>query len=414
MSDHALLSASGSEKWMKCWGSLALEAGIPNTSSSYADEGTAAHTLASWCLESDVSPEPEAYRGRRIDVGTRTFEVDSEMVEHVGTYVRNVLSYAEGHQLFVEQRVDYSASIGQPDAFGTSDAVILTTDGELQVHDLKYGRGVQVDAEQNSQLMLYALGAAEAFELIGDFDRVRMVIHQPRKGHLSEWACSMAELKAFATEARIAAKAATDLLAGAGPAEKSLTPGEKQCRWCRAKSTCPALAAEVRDVVHATSATPDDFEDLTVQDTTLMAAHNADHLSAAMAKVDLIEDWCKAIRAEVERRLVEGAEVPGYKLVVGRKGARSWTDATEAEAALKTFRLKTEEMYDLKLISPTTAEKLSKDKVIGPRQWSKVQTLIGQSDGKPSVAPASDKRPAITVAASVDDFDVIDDGADLV
>ena len=412
---HALLSASGSAKWLACAGSLALEAGIPNRSSSYADEGTAAHTLAAWCLESDTSPDPEAFRGRRIDVeGRATFEVGADLIEHVGTYVNNVLAFAEGHTLLVEQRVDYSESIGQPDAFGTSDAIIITTDGELQVHDLKYGRGERVDAEDNTQLMLYALGAIETFELAYDFDRVRLFIHQPRLGHLSEWGCSLEDLRSFKTKARIAAKLATDLLSSGDPAQY-LQAGEKQCRWCRAKATCPALAADVRATVHMSSATPDDFEDLTVQDTDLLKAHNADSLASAMAKVDLIEQWCKAIRGEVEARLVEGKPVPGYKLVAGRKGARSWSDAAEAEAQLKSFRLKVEEMYDLSLISPTTAEKLAKAGTIGPRQWSKAQPLIRQSEGKPSVAPESDKRPAITVAAQPDDFeDLGADAGDLV
>ncbi len=125
--------------------------------------------------------------------------------------------------------------------------------------------------------------------------------------------------------------------------------------------------------------------------------------------------WIKAQRAEIERRLFEGEALADWKVVAGKKGNRAWSSKDEAETLLKGFRLKTEEMYDFTVISPTTAEKLSKAGTIGPRQWAKAQDLITQAEGKPSVAPASDKRPGISVAATADDFDVVaDDGADLV
>ena len=139
-----------------------------------------------------------------------------------------------------------------------------------------------------------------------------------------------------------------------------------------------------------------------------------DPLAAAMAAVDLIEDWCKAVRAEVERRLLAGVPVPGYKLVEGRRGSRSWASKEEAEATLKSMRLKVEEMYDLSLISPTSAEKLAKAGTIGPRQWPKLQGLITQSNGKPSVAPESDKRPALVMTPPADEFDDLTTADDLV
>ena len=124
-----------------------------------------------------------------------------------------------------------------------------------------------------------------------------------------------------------------------------------------------------------------------------------------MSTTDLIEAWCKAVRAKVEAELLAGNSVPGFKLVQGRRGARKWADLTAAEQALKAMRLKVEEMYDLSLISPTTAEKLHKAGTIGPRQWPKLQTLVVQPEGMPSVAPESDKRPALAVQASADEFD---------
>jgi hypothetical protein len=124
-----------------------------------------------------------------------------------------------------------------------------------------------------------------------------------------------------------------------------------------------------------------------------------------MSKADLIEGWLKAIRAEVESRLLAGESVQGYKIVQGKRGNRAWADKAEAEALLKSMRLKVEEMFDLTLISPTSAEKLAKAAVIGPRQWPKVQALITQPEGNPSVAPESDKRPALVMSAVANDFD---------
>jgi hypothetical protein len=185
-----------------------------------------------------------------------------------------------------------------------------------------------------------------------------------------------------------------------------LRPAEKACKFCRAKATCPALRNEVASTTtFSTPATPEEFADSEVEVAaeTMRAADEA-WLAACLDKADLIEDWCKAIRAEVERRLLAGDGVPGYKLVQGKKGNRAWDKPAEVEALLKTMRLKEAEMYDFKLISPTTAEKLAKAGTIGPRQWPKLQSLITQSEGKPHVAPATDSRPALVVTPVVDDF----------
>lgn len=410
MTQHATLSASGAPGWMRCHGKLAMEKPFPNTSSAYADEGTAAHEVAQMCLEQNQ--DASAFAGRVITVTRgegaqkteRKFTVNEEMVENVQKYVDIVRGL--GGELMVEQRVDFSRWIGVDDSFGTSDAVIVWPEQrEIAVVDLKYGRGVAVSAYENEQAQLYACGTLDLLSLAYDVEddwQVRLMIVQPRIGNTSEWPLTVGQLKDFAARASVAARHAIHQYDG--KAEPKLTPGEKQCRFCRAKATCPALAAEVRDVVTA-DATADDFDDLTVADDEAIAAQPDDQLAAAMSKIDLVEQWCKAVRAETERRLLAGAEVPGFKLVQGRRGARAWANKDEAEAALKAMRLKAEQMYDMSLVSPTTAEKLAKAGAIGPRQWAKVQELIVQPEGKASVAPAEDKRPALTLSASADDFD---------
>lgn len=406
---HARLSPSGAHRWMVCPGSLKMEEPFPNTSSVYADEGTAAHTLMDWCLT--TGQDASAYAGRLIEVeGTgRKFEVDEDMVFGVQGYCDYVRGL--GGELMVEQVVDLSTTLGQPDCFGTADTIVIvgTT---LHVVDLKYGRRY-VSAEDNKQLMLYALGALDVASLCYDIERVVLTIYQPKVSmEPSIHEISVEDLLEFAAEAKTGAAHAVYQLNGGRKPE--LNPGESQCQWCKAKAVCPALKAEMQAV--ATSvASAEDFEDLTADGLKEKLAETpADVLAGAMDRADLLEMLAKALRAEVERRLVAGTPVPGYKLVEGKRGHRKWINADEAELQLKTMRLKQEEMYDLKLISPTAAEKLAKAGTIGPRQWKKLKDQYAQSPGKPSVEPESDARPAITVAATADDFAVIEDGADLV
>ncbi len=416
MADHAhTFSASIFERLMLCPGSAVLSQGAPRTTSAYAEWGTQCHELAAKMLEGEdnvVSGDAEMF-----DVA----------LQYAG-YVRSL----DGDNLWVEQRVSFAEPLGIPadadDGFGTADAIVAKG-SELIVIDLKTGRGVDVDATDNPQLKCYALGALELLNgLAGDFETVRLVIVQPRAGGVKEWVTSVADLYEWArTEGTTAVRSVRNAVSLKGNSlgtmvdadwEKAfLTPGEAQCKFCPAKATCPALRNAVVNTIAGTTvspASPDEFLDELSDDSTKLTADAEDGaawVSAALQRVDLIEDWCKAVRAEAERRLLAGEEVPGFKVVQGKKGNRKWVDPAAVETLFKdTFRLKTEEMYDLSLISPTSAEKLQKAKVIGPRQWAKVTGLITQSEGKPHVAPASDPRPALDVRPVRDDFtDLADD-----
>lgn len=409
MTTHARLSPSGADRWMTCPGSVVLaEHYHEDESSEFAAEGTAAHELAAMALTE--GNDAVAYLGRVIEADGFRFTVDNDMAEAVQQYLDYVRSI--GGDLFVEQRLSIEHITGEEDAHGTSDAVILDGD-ELVIADLKFGRGVKVEAKDNRQLQIYALAALAEYEFVYDFTNVRLAIHQPRLSHVSEWVISVDDLRAFGERATSAAKDVgiasefrDNWLASTASGYQVtspgyLTPSESACRWCPAKADCPAL----RDHVLTTVADyfVDVSEPIAPQINTEREFDNT-LLGNLLNAVPLIEDFCKAIRAKAESELFAGRDVPGYKLVEGRRGARTWGDATEVETTMKSMRLKVEEMYDLKLISPTTAEKLHKSGKIGPRQWPKLQELITQPEGKPSVAPANDKRPALVLTAVEDEF----------
>ena len=231
-----------------------------------------------------------------------------------------------------------------------------------------------MSAVDNGQLVIYALLAYDAYSVAADITGVRMMIVQPPLNNVSEWTISIEELEQWRGRIQAAAQKAL------APVREA-TPGEKQCRWCSKAATCPALSAQVFEAVE--EADPSEIA--------------TDDLAVAMGKVDMIEGWIKAIRAETERRLLDGRTVKGFKLVAGKRGARKWTSEAEAETMLKSMRLKHDQLYEYSIISPTTAEKLFKAGSIGERQWPKLQSIIVQSEGKPSVAPEDDKRPALVI-----------------
>lgn len=383
MSTHSIYSPSAAHRWMRCPGAPHMERDYPDTSSRYADEGTAAHDVAARIL---CGEDPLSIVGERIPVQTGTIEVTSEMIDHVMHYVDVVR--ASGSNPFVETKVQLPFANGA--AFGTVDAIAI--DGNLlHVVDLKYGRGELVEAEGNEQLMLYAAGVLATFEeALPHITHVRLVIVQPRAGGVRAHMVTRADIEAFVERARIAA----DLVAEAYAVDPGqyLQPGEKQCRWCKAKADCPALRAAVE------AATIADFDDLSID--TPNTGWSAERLSQAYAMTSLVEMWVEAVRKLARDRLVAGEPVPGFKLVAGRRGARRWADENEAAAQLEAA-LK-EDAYERKLLSPTGAEKALK----GTPAWKTITSLVVQPEGAPVIAPESDKRPVWTPS---DDFNAVED-----
>jgi len=367
---------------MTCPGSVTLSEGIEDKSSSNADEGSMMHAFAAKCLETGT--DAVGYVGQTDKDTGLILQVKQCMdVQFYVDQVREIVK-ATGGELQVEQRLPIGWLTGEDGAHGTADAVIVTPD-ELIIVDAKFGFK-EVDADDNPQLMIYAAAAWDELKVAYDFQRVRVVISQPRLLAKPEFSFSMEELQKFIVGVAFSAEYTRH-----NP--DKYVPSEKGCQWCRAKAICPALRQQALA----------DFDEVVPE-----TAHE-DDLARVMSNANLIEGWIKAVRAEVERRLLGGIPVPGYKLVQGKKGNRAWADADVAEAALKAMRIKHDQMYDYKLASPTSIEKLAKADEIGPRQWTKIQALITQSDGQPSVAPVSDKRPALVTSVDASEFSDVTD-----
>lgn len=478
---HATLSPSGYDGWSRCAPKLAMEQGRPDQSSGFADEGTAAHFLASESLEAGVNAF--TYKGQIITVwsdalsrrrGTNWhgkdqipatakvshFAVDHDMAAFVQVYIDAIharmeqfrLRGAVSVELLIEIKVEFSTFVGFEDQFGTSDVVLLIEwqDGTMQidVNDLKFGRGVKVNAADfelmedgtcatvlqdcragNGQMMIYALGAYDQFQALGNYTRASWCIHQPRLGHISEAECAIEALLLWAAQTlKPAAERAIMYMESRGTpfVLSDFTPGEKQCMWCRAKP-CAAQTQYVFETVSA------DFVDLDADggvqpqiadSINRIGALTNSQVGEALTLVDFIEDWCKAVRARTESEMLAGREVPGWKLVQGKQGNRTWFDKEEAEKTLRSFRLKQEQMFNYSLISPTDAEKLAPHKLkkggtevaktpLRTKQWEKLQAFITRANGKPSVAPESDSRPALVLSAPEEAFSNLDDGEDM-
>lgn len=436
MAKHAVLGPSSADRWVPCPGSVALSTGMPNTSNNAADEGTCYHFLASQCLEGGLDasdfvgrelcvaqthPDGDEWSGFIEDAPAgceyryRT-TVDHDNAQYLQVYLDYVRNAAMAATLYVEQALPISHLTEEEDAEGTGDAVIINEDQkEIHVIDLKFGRGVEVAAERNPQMMMYALGAMEKYP--GTYAKVRMTIVQPRSGDgkPKEWDCPVTEVFEFGNKVKRAAKsvwAALDLyqqINDAGMATDSevfqswcdqyLLVGDKQCRFCRAKARCPRIAANVEGMTAVEFDNPEQVElPVTIVETPNQHP-NAD-LAAKMDKCDLIEGWIKAVRAEVERELIEGREVPGYKLVQGKRGNRKWVSDAQAVELLKKMRLKQDEMFDFSVKSPANIEKLLKK--AAPKKWERAAALIVQAEGGLSVAPVSDPRDAANVKPTAD------------
>ena len=368
---HAFLSASGAPAWLLCNLKPWLEKDLPDSSNAAADEGTAAHELAAWCLTNE---RPAVERlGDMIQVGDDLWEVTEEMAGHVQAYVDNVTAIP-GVRM-VEQALDIGFITGEPDARGTGDFIALH-DAVLEVHDFKFGYGyVPADSDQ---LKMYAAAAVRQFSTVYDIDWVALQIHQPRINSFPRVEISVVELNEWVEQAQATARRIL-----AGPEGLEATPGEKQCKFCRAKGSCPTLKEKALSTVRL-----DDFTNLEAR----IALLTNDDLAAIAPKLELIHDWCNGVRAERERGILAGQHGDGWKVVQGKKGNRQWSDQEAVETTVALLDLE-EKAYARKLLTPTQLEK-----VLGKTEaWTALKELVTQPEGKAAVVPITDKRPALSL-----------------
>jgi hypothetical protein len=388
MSDHSLLAPSGAERWARCPGALHLSKGVVDPDKEYSASGTCSHWLGAWALEHPAQ-KLDVWLGKAMTFDTFTFSIDEERIERVQVYVDRV--NAEPGQLWVEKRVNTSPILSVPGQSGHSDAIKLDLEGAveiegvphqgvLSVHDFKDGY-IMVAAKNNLQGLCYGAAALYELDLVGAINAVRFCIHQPKINHYDEWSYTRAEIEAFCTIIRPAAKLAYDIYNGTVDfdAEQHLIAGEEQCYWCPVRGKCPARAKRIASMF-----------------TELVSKHEIDdaRLEQMYLRLDEIEQACKDFRDEMLKRALSGRKFVEHKLVKGKRGKRYWTDATKAEGILLLVLPEDKAYEPREIISPTAAEKLLKKGGYEP-----LKPLVDQSEGAYTLAPLADRRDAVEVQA---------------
>lgn len=356
MGDHAKLSPSSAHRWVYCPGSVKFCAGYPDESSEAADRGTYAHLLAAAFLKKD-----------------RWLYATKEMVSYVRTYTDDILRRAEGKLLMVEQKVPVSQWTSEPGGFGTSDAILYDfATCTLEVRDLKYGMEI-VEADDNEQTMLYALGAKHLLESLGlEVKKVIMAIHQPRRDHMSECEITLDALNLFGAYSASQGHVALNCFPG-----EALHPHPKACVYCPAKVDCPPYNAKVQKIL---------FEEYKQEQGKMLVSRPIEE-ETTPGELDMAEAWIKAKRKWIFDQLCAGAEFKSWKLVMGRGGNRKFTDVTAVENELRRMKLKVSEIKETTLLPITKLEK-----IVGKARWSRLTPYITQAPGQPQLAPMSDKR----------------------
>jgi len=416
---HAKLAPSSAHRWSLCPGSIRMQEGIADSTSSFAAEGTAAHELAAHCLETGDSPV--TFLGMHIDIqakpgrskfvhideeptgedAMRFFLVDEEMVDAIDMYADHVdglmehevdpYSTLEEHRvLSVEQKFDMTHI--HPEIFGTGDATVLDVDDRhLHVIDLKYGKGVAVDAAENPQLLLYAAGAARRHHN-AQIEKLTVHIVQPRAPHalgpIRSYEIDLLSLFEFEYELEKLAKATDDPNA-------PLKAGD-HCQFCKAQPICPANRAATLEGVAAefgtidTETTMPPLDDLTPEQE-----------GRILREADMILSRVKAVQERAHQKAMEGKLPAGFKLVAKRAN-RKWIEGVDLVDELSLFGIKQDDMYQpVKMKSPAMLEPLFPGKNAKQRQEAMAELVVKRSSGT-NLVLETDPRPAVNIGAAAD------------
>ena len=359
---HAVLSASSSARWLACPPSAQLCAALPDTVTDYAREGTCAHELAEYKVQKLLG-NPASNPTENLDF------YDTEMEDCTDSYAQYIAEQLANLQepiVLVEQRLDFSRYV--PSGFGTGDCVIVADD-VLTVIDFKYGKGVAVSADHNSQMMLYALGALELFDALYDIVEVRMVIFQPRIQNLSGCTLLLSELLHWAEtelkpKAELAAKGEGDFCAG------------EHCRFCKVKATCRKRAEYNLQLAKYDFAMPDKLTDTEIE--------------AILETADQLVAWASDIKEYALQQSLQGKTWKNWKLVEGR-ARRAYCSETAAAEAVQAAGF---DPYEHKVLGITAMTRM-----LGKKKFEELLgNLLVKPQGKPTLVPLSDKRPAWNTA----------------
>lgn len=379
MTKHALLGASSSHKWLHCTPSARLEETIQEEKSTYAEEGTLAHEIGELKLRKAFI-EP---------MGARTFNsklkklqgnplYQEEMLRHTDTYLNYVSGIAHEFTsppyIAIEKRIDYSTYA--PEGFGTGDCIVIGGN-TLHVIDLKYGKGVSVSAEANTQMMLYALGAYIEYSFLYAIEFVKMVIVQPRLDSISEYVMPISDLLAWGESIKPIAQKAFN-------GEGEFVPDD-HCRFCRAKAICRA-----RTEMHSA------LEDFGMQKPPLISN---DEVGQILIRARNLAKWVSDLEDYALAEILKGNNIAGWKAVAGT-ARRKFIDVDKAFATLKANGIQEEMLYKREPITLTATEEL-----IGKAQFKELLSeYVETPPGKPTLAELSDKREPITRISAQEDF----------
>lgn len=378
---HALLSASGAHRWLACTPSAKLEDQFPDTESEAAAEGTLAHELAEMKVRNYFFPKELGKR--KLNSAVKKLSESGLWKDEMQGYTDDYLDYIKTTALSlksmpsvrIEQRVYFKEyTLADPEdeieGSGIADCILLYGD-TVHVIDFKYGKGVPVSAEENPQLMLYALGAYQAYRMLYPISKAKLTIVQPRLDSISEWGCPADDLLKFGEYVKERAALAVK-------GEGDYSPGKDVCRFCRASAQCRARAEENVRLAFFTDKLPPLISN--------------EEVGQYLEKGEDVAKWLEKLKEYALKECLAGKAVPGWKAVDG-KGGREWADIDKAFDILTKSGLAPEEMlWERKPLTAPQTEKL-----IGKRDFQEsVGEFVIKKPGKPALVKESDKRPAIT------------------
>lgn len=382
---HAKLSASGSKRWLACPGSVQLESQYPDVTTSFAEEGTAAHELSELMLQHKLGEFTKRQYSSRLKKQKEGEYFSQEMLDHCENYtdivierVNEAKAQTPDAQVLLEQRLDFSEWV--PEGFGTGD-VLIVGEGLIEVIDLKYGKGVPVSAEDNSQMRLYGLGAYNEYDLLYGIESVRMTIVQPRLDSVSTEELSADELLKWADE--IVKPTAKEAAEGSDQFEAG-----EHCRFCKARAECRIRAeANLELAKHEFKEPP---------------LLSPEEIAEILEQASQLKSWVSDVEDHaLDQAYKHNVAYPGWKVVEGRSN-RIYSDKDAVESVLLL-----EGYEETDIHKPTELKGITDlQKALGKKNFDTLlKGFIIKPPGKPKLAPESDKRPALSSAASAaDDF----------